>query len=410
VPALSQWVRMDIDSVFVTSFANNGDKLFAGTAVFTGVYLSNDHGTRWAQSNNGMVWGLQAPPVIDMIITPSPHGDETIFAGGYGGIYFSTCNETSWTNVSTGLTHHDVYALTSSLDDSGRVNVFAATADGLGQAICRTTDGGTTWTDVTNEVSDSCYSSTCWVRELLTYGGRIFAGTTGEGVFLSTNNGANWYPANIGLGHVQVTAFAVSGSDIFVAAYGSGVFRSTNNAENWVNVNDHLTGVLALTSSGIYLFAGLEGGGVFVSSNSGTSWMSVNDGLGSKTVWALTVFDSYLFAGDTRSGVWRRPMAEMVTSVQTTSSDLPAHFSLDQNYPNPFNPTTTISFEIPFKSFVSLRVFDTFGRQIFVLVSESLDPGTYRQRWNASGLASGIYFYRLQASGFTTTKKFVLLR
>ena len=83
---------------------------------------------------------------------------------------------------------------------------------------------------------------------------------------------------------------------------------------------------------------------------------------------------------------------------------------LKQNYPNPFNPTTIISFSLPSKSFVSLRVFDTLGREVSILVSEKLPAGTYARRWNAAGLASGEYFYRLQVGSFTETKKLVLLR
>ncbi|MDP1759858.1 MAG: T9SS type A sorting domain-containing protein [Candidatus Woesebacteria bacterium] len=97
-------------------------------------------------------------------------------------------------------------------------------------------------------------------------------------------------------------------------------------------------------------------------------------------------------------------------SVERLSIDLPTHFSLDQNYPNPFNPTTTISFSLPSKSFVSLKVFDDLGREVSTVLSEVLSAGNYTRQWNASDLTSGIYFYRLQAGSFTETKKLVLLR
>lgn len=86
------------------------------------------------------------------------------------------------------------------------------------------------------------------------------------------------------------------------------------------------------------------------------------------------------------------------------------HFSLGQNYPNPFNPTTTISFGLASKSFVSLRVFNVLGREVSILVSEELPAGTYSQNWNAAGLASSVYFYCLQTGSFTDTKKLLLLR
>jgi hypothetical protein len=85
-------------------------------------------------------------------------------------------------------------------------------------------------------------------------------------------------------------------------------------------------------------------------------------------------------------------------------------FSLNQNYPNPFNPATTISFTLPSKSFVSLKVFDLLGREVATLVNEQKSAGTYTQKWNAANVSSGIYFYRLQADKFTETKKLLLLK
>lgn len=89
---------------------------------------------------------------------------------------------------------------------------------------------------------------------------------------------------------------------------------------------------------------------------------------------------------------------------------MPANYSLGQNYPNPFNPTTTISFNLPAKSFASLKVFDALGREVSVLLGEELSPGTYSRQWNAAHAPSGLYFYRLQAGEYRETKKMILLR
>ncbi|MGC8654791.1 MAG: T9SS type A sorting domain-containing protein, partial [Candidatus Kryptoniota bacterium] len=126
-------------------------------------------------------------------------------------------------------------------------------------------------------------------------------------------------------------------------------------------------------------------------------------------VWSLAVSGTNIFAG-TSGGVWRRPLSEMITSDSTTSANLPQDFQLEQNYPNPFNPATNISFSIPSKSFVSLKVFDALGREVATLLSEELPPGMYSQQWNAQGFPSGVYFYRLQAGSFTDTKKLILIK
>lgn len=99
-----------------------------------------------------------------------------------------------------------------------------------------------------------------------------------------------------------------------------------------------------------------------------------------------------------------------VTDVRQSPNTLPVGFALSQNYPNPFNPATTISFRLPSKSFASLKVFDVLGREVSILLAEELPAGKYSQQWNAAGLTSGVYFYRLQAGSFIETKKLVLFK
>ena len=104
------------------------------------------------------------------------------------------------------------------------------------------------------------------------------------------------------------------------------------------------------------------------------------------------------------------------TSVQEEKR-VPESFALLQNYPNPFNPSTNIKFDLPTGQagisglgLVSLKVFNILGQEVATLVNEALRPGSYEVTFNATGLASGVYFYRLVAGSFTETKKLVLLR
>jgi Beta-1,4-xylanase len=98
------------------------------------------------------------------------------------------------------------------------------------------------------------------------------------------------------------------------------------------------------------------------------------------------------------------------TGVEETASSLPSHYSLEQNFPNPFNPTTTIRYNISKTSQATLKVFDILGRQVQTLVNTMQVPGQYTVTFNAQNLASGIYFYQLQAGTFTATKKLMLLK
>jgi len=103
-------------------------------------------------------------------------------------------------------------------------------------------------------------------------------------------------------------------------------------------------------------------------------------------------------------------LEEMITSVAQEPSHLPERFVLNQNYPNPFNPNTTISFSLSSQLFVSLKVFDLIGREVASLISQELSAGTHSIQWNAEGLTSGVYFYRLQTDKSTEMKKLVLLK
>jgi hypothetical protein len=101
-----------------------------------------------------------------------------------------------------------------------------------------------------------------------------------------------------------------------------------------------------------------------------------------------------------------------LTGVDMAASAAPYRYQLQQNYPNPFNPSTTIGFGVsgPGSSPVRLIVFDLLGREVAVLVNEKKEPGSYTVTWNARGMASGVYFYRLQAGEFVQTYKLLLLR
>jgi hypothetical protein len=99
------------------------------------------------------------------------------------------------------------------------------------------------------------------------------------------------------------------------------------------------------------------------------------------------------------------------SQVPTAVSDIaPARFQLFDNYPNPFNPSTAFSFSIPSRSFVTLKVYDMIGREVATIVSEVFNEGRYTRQWNAQGMSSGVYYYRIQAGYFTETKKLVILK
>jgi hypothetical protein len=98
-----------------------------------------------------------------------------------------------------------------------------------------------------------------------------------------------------------------------------------------------------------------------------------------------------------------------VTGINGTNS-VPVNFMLSQNYPNPFNPSTTIKYSVPHADLVSLKIYDILGREVRTLINEYKSPGTYYINFNAHGLSSGVYFYRLTAGSYSGVKKLILIK
>jgi hypothetical protein len=100
-----------------------------------------------------------------------------------------------------------------------------------------------------------------------------------------------------------------------------------------------------------------------------------------------------------------------VSSIEPGSNKIPDGIVLEQNYPNPFNPSTTINFNLPKTSEVTLKIFNILGKEVATLVSEKLSAGSHSYQWSKTeGMASGIYLYRLEADGFVRTRKMILMK
>lgn len=108
-------------------------------------------------------------------------------------------------------------------------------------------------------------------------------------------------------------------------------------------------------------------------------------------------------------------IAAITTSVEKTDANIPGSFVLGQNYPNPFNPTTRITFSLPQRANVRLDVSDMLGKQVATLLNDSREAGNWNVDWNGLDrngrhVASGVYFYRLEAGSFSSVKKMVMLK
>jgi hypothetical protein len=292
-------------------------------------------------------------------------------------------------------------------------------------------------------------------------------------LYKSTNNGINWielgpFPGSSHGSELQFSfdftdslSLYVSVDDRFTNLY---FYKSTDKGENWFYVSSPPFFPTDIYSDKtipdrIYLF-----GGPYTSSNGGYNWILADSGLSdtayyrsffqdqasanllymlrtdglyvsdSDTVFWNRVEDSEYLPLDlpgisnlknvfidntkkkiyvgTTSGIYKK---NVITVVRGEKNYKPSEFILEQNYPNPFNPSTMISYQIPEKSFVIVRVYDVLGNEINTIVSEEKLPGEYQVDFSGKDLTSGVYFYVLTAEAnnnalFRRGKKMLLIK
>jgi hypothetical protein len=99
-----------------------------------------------------------------------------------------------------------------------------------------------------------------------------------------------------------------------------------------------------------------------------------------------------------------------VTGIENKNIETPKKFVLNQNFPNPFNPATEIKFDVPKQSHIKLSIFDISGKLVETLIDEEMAASSYSITWNAGRYSSGVYFYKLDADGYSDVRKMILTK
>jgi len=398
-------------NTFITGIAQDATSgyLYASTRHAL-VFRSTDLGVSWEQKSSGLVES-------DWINDIAVNTDGTIFtvsASGPplgGGISRSTDQGISWTNI------YPVAATAIACNTQG--HVFA----GLGSRVYRSTDNGGSWTS-------AILSSVQNIADIAFEGENIvYAATSGQGVFVSMDNGDSWMAINNGLGDLDVTTIFTAdssasrgtgsfwGAKEIVGTGGAGLYGYNPMTGQWEEIGLQSFQIVAsvrLTDRPLaYVAALIETITNIISIDQtrtlqfiGTTRREIKT-LGTAVSGSASLVPTiYLLLGSNGYGILR----DIVITDVSEPYEVPVSSSLFQNYPNPFNPLTTLSFTIHQSSLVNLSVYDLLGREVAELVNEEKGPGIYEVRWDATGQASGVYFYRLSTTDFVQTKKLVLLR
>jgi ligand-binding sensor domain-containing protein len=236
-----------------------------------------------------------------------------------------------------------------------------------------------------------------------------------DGIYRSTNNGIAWLKQNTGLAASNVTTLCRNSlghlflQGNFIGTVG-GLYRSTNNGENWESINavelPQFYDFYQLINDSNNILYGISDD-VYRSTDEGKNWTNISDGLPGSINYILALSSNGdIFCG-TNFGLYKS-----ISSVNSVKNDFinPNESDLQQNYPNPFNPKTTIRYQLPMDQLVTIKIYDILGKEVATLVNEEKPAGNYNVNFNALGLSSGIYFYKLQSRSFVETKKMILLK
>jgi hypothetical protein len=175
---------------------------------------------------------------------------------------------------------------------------------------------------------------------------------------------------------------------------------STSANQDWAyNINDDLNGVWPMSESLFYTNATLKvaGMGGFPLGDLYRWWPTKYAAWKAQSATEYATINNWLTNG-------------LNTAVEQSQSIVPAKYVLSQNFPNPFNPTTTISYSVPQKSYVTLKVYTLLGEEVATLFDGERQAGNYTVNFDGTNLSTGAYFYRLQAGNVSITKKLVLMK
>jgi photosystem II stability/assembly factor-like uncharacterized protein len=353
------------------------------------IVRTTNGGAAWVRLNSGTTAPLSAIAMNDSL-----NG----CAGGSNVLRYTTDAGNTWSAASI---HVPVSIETISFDRYGN-----GVLTGQGGVIYRSTDSGKNWT-VANPITTNHLLKACFVdsAKAIAVGGALT-------IVRSTDAGLNWSLAQTGTGTLRDVSSPSPGCAVAGGFSGSrGILqRSTNGGQSWdsVIVNGVSSFVLASFYSADTGYVFNSRGVKYRTVSGGKSWDTVGVGPISYSPFGVSITSANTGVLLGSSGMIYYAVSPL-TGIGSAVRDAQS-FVLSQNYPNPFNPSTTIQYTLPVKEHVALSVFNTLGERIAVLVDEDEQQGRHDVKFDGSNLATGVYFYRLQAGTSASTKKLLLLR
>jgi hypothetical protein len=278
--------------------------------------------------------------------------------------------------------------------------------------LLKTTDGGVSWTEVpeTSEITFSHYQRIHFLDKQMGW----LVGF--DKIAITKDGGATWSVSYEKTENQQsiTSAQFVTASTGYITLDRGDMMKTLDGGVTWQDVNpytnfDLLNLHFISPDSGIVVGRG----GRILSTVDGGQHFTKNYSVTSKDLYSIHIINQNKawITGEKGTLLTTSPGTELFTSINENHEGfLPQTISLKQNYPNPFNPTTTISYQIPDAAHVTIQVFNLMGQQVATLVNTKQQAGDHQVSFNATDLASGIYFYRINTDSYSQTKKMMLIK
>jgi photosystem II stability/assembly factor-like uncharacterized protein len=400
---------MKLDSQPVTLNENNIKFEDSQTAVLVGqdglAMRTVDGGNNWTVLNTGVTNSLKSNDFYS-IQYESTTSKIHLAVGENGLILKSVDDGATWEVKNSGTTEHlnDVYIL----------NMMLAVACGNNGTVLYSHDFGDNWTALQTGSTENLNSITFVEGDnhSITTAGYLDGLTgiaAGDNGTILTSKGlfASWGPITTGTTEHMNSVYNVNWDVIFAAGNAGTMLQSSDKGATWSTVVsgtteniheikfvDSSTTAIASCDNGVILKS-LDGGMIWdiIKTPTTNDLFAVNFG---SSEFGITVGEGGTELYTTDGGATWETKEE--TSASNMTSTKNSDVILMQNYPNPFNPSTIITYALPFDAQVSVKIYDMLGKEVRTLVSSQQNSGTYNVSFNASNMASGIYFYVLRAS------------
>jgi photosystem II stability/assembly factor-like uncharacterized protein len=429
-----EWRFLGLENESITAIAidwSNPDIIYAGSGDFGGIFKSTNGGTSWDTLARRISWDTVTYIVSVRDLDIHPMNPQVIYVTLSSGIIKSIDGGINWTMIKHG--HYGSIPSTLEIDPRHPDMLYTGTGGLYGGYPFKSTNGGESWFRIDPDSNwfcapggggiiciDPLESGVTAIAVDPANTNTVYFGTGWDGYVLkTTDGGVQWEYAGLQAGITCAIEVSDKTSNIYfgtssTSQYPICFFMSTDKGTTWSN--DIIDFTDSLYVDKIQICNDSNGESIFLAGyfkDKDGSWKKgilKYDG-NWKFIWensrisAITVSGKKLYAG--AAGVF---VTDIATSVQEDKMQKPGNFYLYENYPNPFNPTTVIRYQVPEDGLVSLRIYDVLGREIKELVNEFKAAGRYEVTFDASGLASGMYLYRLTADKYTSVKKMVLLR